>query len=266
MKRTTTIVLAAAIALSMTACDALDSLLEVNILASLYAVSADDVATSKSDADALVTLAESDTFFVTLADPLNDTLKEEVLATIIAAIGDATEPADVQDLTLLGAAIELRTTGGDIVVNNIAGVLAAQTLIKTDGAIDPVKLLKEIMPATIVDDNGAIIEGQEDEFKLIIEGFVAASIFYDQLGTSLVDGTYEDTTVEAGTILQSALVAATLASLTPPENVTSGDYLLSLVDGSVTYPDTFSFPDTSEGSSLGNLFTAAGVNPADLGL
>lgn len=266
MKRTTTIVLAAAIAMSMTACDALDRMLQVNIFSGFYAVSVEDVASSKTDAPALVTLSESDTFFETLAAPANAGLKVEVLATITDAIAEATEPADVQDLTLLGAEIELRTTGGDIVVNNIADVLSDQTLIKTDGAIDPVKLLTKIIPSTIVDDTGAIIEGKEDDFKEIIEGFVAASIFYDQLGTSLDGGTYEDTTVEAGTILQSALVAATLASLTPPENVTSGDYLLSLVDGSVTYPTTFSFPDTSEGSSLGNLFTAAGVNPVTLGL
>jgi len=264
MKRTTTIVLAASIALSMTACEALDSLLQVNIFAGFYTVSKDDVESSKSDAPALVVLAESDTFFETLADPANSVLKVDVLATITEAIALATEPAVVQDLTLLGAEIELRTTGGDVVVNNIAGVLVDQTAIKTDGNIDPAKLLTAIMPLSVVDDNGDIID--EATFKDIIDGFVAASTFYDQLGTSLAGGTYEDTTVDAGTVLQSAVVAATLASLTIPADKTAGEYLLSLADGTATYPAIFNFPVMTAGTSLGNLFTAAGVNPADLGL
>ena len=264
MKRTITIVLTAAVALSMTACDALDAILQVNIFAPLYEVSATKIEDSKGDAQALLEQSESDTFYETLADPKNATLKTEVLATIDAAIAAATTPAVIQDLTLLGAEIELKTTGGDEVVNNVAAVLVDQSAIQdpVSGELDPARLLTAIMPANVVSSDGTVTDAAA--FKAIIDGFVAADAYYTALGTSLDGGTYADTTVSAGAVAQNALVSAMIAGITPPPGVSSGEYLLDIVNGEAAAPADFAFPDMAAGSPLGNLFTAAGIDLATL--
>ena len=100
MKRTTTIVLAVFIALSMTACDALDAILQVNVFAPFAAVSANEITTATSDE--LLVLSGSDSFYATLAG--DDEAKAAVLVRIDAAIADpATPPADKQELIVLAA-------------------------------------------------------------------------------------------------------------------------------------------------------------------
>ncbi|HRW25452.1 MAG TPA: hypothetical protein P5298_13670, partial [Spirochaetia bacterium] len=66
MKRTIMIVLAIAVALSMTACSALDALLSVNVFAPFAGVSAGAI--EKATPDELVEMSGSESFYETLAD------------------------------------------------------------------------------------------------------------------------------------------------------------------------------------------------------
>jgi len=262
MKRTMTIVVAIAVALSMAACDALDQILQVNLFAGLAAVSDREI--MEADASKLVELGKSDSFYGTLKE--KPETKQKVLDTIDDKLKDpkATE-TEKQDLAILGADIHLKTTGGDVVVNKITDVLTDQSKIQdSNGEIDTTKLLSAIMP------DGLVVDGKvtdATQFKAIIDGLVAANDFYTTLGSNLgADGKYDDPSVNAGAIAQSAVVAAMISSIEIPVGesyATKGEYLYALINEPDTTvpPDAFNPPDFGAGS-LGNLLAAAGLDPA----
>ncbi len=261
MKRILTIVVAVSIALSMTACDALDKILQTNLFGAVGGVSGAEIA--RATTTELVELGKSESFYATLAGDAKT--KEEVVRKVEDALAAADKPAEKQELAILAADIQLKTSGGDVVVNNITDVLMNQDAIKdASGNIDPAKLLKEIMPAGVVDASGTVTD--EAAFKAIIDGLAKADGYYDQLGASIGTTGYADDTVNAGAIAQSAIVAATIASLTPPPGKTSGDYLLDLIKGTDTPPATFEFPAMTAGTPLGNLLAAAQFDPTTFGL
>jgi hypothetical protein len=260
MKRTMTIVLAAAVALSMTACSALDAILQVNILKGLAALKADDIA--EADTDTLLQMSESTSFYEALAE--DDAAKAEVLATIdaeIGASGTSIDTAADQELAVLAVDILLRTTAAAELVNNVADVAA--DLLQATTAPDFQSLISTIAPDSLLADDGSV---DPVAFSEMIDSLLDADAYYRNLGTSI------DTlgAVEAidGDVAQSALIAAFIDQVslsTLPEPYESADdtsgYLYDLLTSPTppAEPTLFVMPDMESGY-LGNLLAAAGLS------
>ncbi len=256
MKRTASIVLAASIALSMTACDALDAILNVNLFSAMAAVDENDIA--DADAGTLVELSASPSFYDALSG--SPSTKASALATIDAALPGAA-PADKQELLALAANIELQTTPAGDLINNI-GSLMSDLIEGTEPDEAEIEgLIRGILPASVLGSGGVI---DEAAFLSMIAGLEAANARYDDLGTAIGTGGYADgADVVAGDIAQSALVAAMIASVEIPAAYVAssniGDYLFDLLtDGLTPDPTAYTFPDTASGP-LGNILSAAGI-------
>ena len=197
-------------------------------------------------------------FFVALAG--DTTVKGEVLATLAATYTTSTNPAEVQEAASLAAQIEIVTTGGNDLVNNIAGALdQIQNLSGSDpqGAVD---LLKSLVPAGL--------SGSEASFSAAIDALISASDIYTVLGTSVAtNGTQGD--INIGTAAQCALLAAALdgvsaTSLTDPDTgstyTSTAAFLWDSLQGkTIAGTPAFTAPDTTTGSPLGSLLTASGL-------
>jgi len=267
MKRTTTIVLAAAIAVSMTACTALDSILGFNLFAGLAAVDESDI--KDANASELIDLSSSDSFYDTLAD--KPELKAEVLEKIDLGLVSA-DPlsADYQELAFLAATIELQTTPAGELVNNVSGLF--DSLISGDTPTDDLGLLIEgLLPDSVIASDGSI---NEAEFIDMINGLVEADDYFVLLGDSLEPdpdtGEYDyadGVDFTAGDVAQAAIVSSLVASITVPGGYdTTGDYLYALLNDEVPDPDSDSF-DVPEFDSpefaltpLGKLLLAANLD------
>lgn len=200
----------------------------------------------------------SDGFFNALAG--DTTAKDQVLATLEATYTDpSASPVDVQEAASLAAQIEIITTGGDELVNNIVDALnSLQNLSSSDpqGAVD---LLKSLVPAGLA--------GNEASFSAAIGALISASDAYMVLGASVAaNGVQGD--INVGTAAQSALLAAALdgvsaTGLTDPDTgaayTSTAAFLWDSLQGkTVTGTIAFTAPDTSEGSPLGALLAASG--------
>ena len=254
-----TIVLAAAVALSMTACSALDAILQVNILKGLAALKADDIA--EADTDTLLQMSESTSFYDALAD--DPAVKAEVLDTIDAGIVGAPDTAEEQELAVLAADILLRTTAAAELVNKVADIAAS---LMTDGAIaDFEVLIDTIVPDSLYADDGSV---DQAAFTEMIDALLAADAYYQELGSTIgAGGDYVDgADVSAGDVAQSALIAAVIkeVSLSLPGAYTdTGTYLYDLLTVPMTPEPTvdFDMPLMTPGSGyLGNLLAAAGLS------
>jgi len=272
MKRTTTIVLAVSIALSMTACEQLDSLLQINVFEPFAGVS--DNAITEATAVELIDLAGSTSFYEALAEDEDGELKVAVLATIDAELLDATaeEKAtpEYQELAVLGAQIELQTTPAGELINNIGGLI--DSLISGSGE-EPVGdedylglLIQDIIPDSVLTFEGEEPVIDEVAFIDMINGLVDANDYYEQLGEAIgTDGYADDVDFSAGDVAQSALVAALVAGVTVPagyETVypTPGDYLYALASEDPAAPAAeFVMPDMDIGA-LANLLAAANLS------
>lgn len=258
MKRILTIVVAVSIALSMTACDALDKILQTNLFGAVGGVSGAEIA--RATTTELVELGKSESFYATLAGDAKT--KEEVVRKVEDALAAADKPAEKQELAILAADIQLKTAGGDEVVNNIVAVLPSlieQMSGSSTEPLDPVALLSSIMPTGIVDQAGTVTDATA--FVAVINAFVEADKYYTTLGNSLIvtDGAYSDDAVNAGAIAQNAFVASVVNSIQPPSGSSyesKGHYLLALLKDPGTPAPTFPKPDTTTGS-LSVLFIAA---------
>lgn len=253
MKRTTTIVLAAAIALSMTACEALDKILGFNFFDGVAAVNESDI--KDADATTLKDLSSSPSFYETIAE--DDTLKVAVLLTINEKRATlVTDTASYQELTLLAAQVELQTTPAGELVNNIGGIfddVAAGTLGTDIGSI-----MEQILPVSVF-SLGTITD--EVAFIAMIDALVAADLYYQDLGGNMVGGAYAaDSAIVPGDVAQSAIVAAMVSNLVPPAGYTTGEYLIDLINGVPTTPEiSFDMDAVLNDPALLNILTAAGM-------
>jgi len=255
MKRTTTIVLAAAIALSMTACTALDSILGFNLFAGLAAVNESEI--EDANAAELKDLSSSPSFYEMLAEDSTGELKAAVLVTINEERAIlATDTAGYQELTLLAAQVELQTTPAGELVNNIGGIfddVAAGTLGTDIGSI-----MEQILPVSVF-SAGTITD--ELAFVAMIDALVLADDYYQDLGGALVDGAYAtDSSIVPGDVAQSAIVAAMVSNLVPPAGYTTDKYLIDLINGVPDTPEiTFDMDAVLNDPDLINILTAAGM-------
>lgn len=256
MKRTMTIVLAAGLALSMTACEALDRVLQVNIFESFSALNSADIAAAS--ADELLTMSGSDAFYESLAE--DPEAEAQVLATLDAAKEDlAADSPEFQEITVLQASIVLETTPAADFVGNVAGALT--TVMEESEDVDIEGLVEDLLPADVYGADGAL---DEEVFIEMIDALVAADLYFQQLGGAIGEGGYADgADVSAGDIAQQALVSAIVANIDPPAGYdTTGEYLYALLtdtSGSVAEPTDYAMPDMESGY-LYNLLLAANID------
>lgn len=249
MKRTMTIVLLAALALSLSGCEGLDAILSVNVFGGLAGVSPDAIAEAEP-ADLLV-MSGSPSFYEALAD--DPAAKTAALATIDTALTTAVG-ADKEKLLVLAATIEIRSTPAVDLIDNVGGVL--ESLMGGGDAaseeIDPEDLMADLVPP-------AALESPE-AFAVMYNALVNADTYYQSLGEDLgADAVYESD-VSAGDIAQTALIAAVVVAIEPPATYTGTDaqYLYELITDpdNTPAPDTFTMPDMETGY-LANILAAA---------
>ena len=248
MKRTIMIVLAIAVALSMTACSALDALLSVNVFAPFAGVSAGAI--EKATPDELVEMSDSDSFYETLDD--NEDLKETVLDTVEEAMA-AEQPssATYQELAVLAANIELQTSPAGDLINNIGGLFGS--LVSGGGGDDSDfgEMIAGLIPPEVMND--------EDAFVAMIDALVAANGYYERLGDAIGTGGYAaGSDISAGDVAQAALVCAIIAAIPTPAGYTPGQYLYDLQNDVPGTPEMgeFEMPDMTNGY-LYNILAAA---------
>lgn len=263
MNRMTTIALVSALAMTMTGCDALDAILGYNMFASFAAVDAKEIA--KADAATLVELSDSDSFYDTLEG--DAALKDTTLTKIDVAM-DAADPSSstYQELAVLAANIELQTTPAWDLINNVSSLVPdllegiIPDIDSFDGIIDG------LVPASARSPDGTI---NEAAFSTMIAGLLSANDYYVDLG-SAISTEYENDpdTISGqttGDIAQSAVVAAIIAGIDPPDGYTTSTYLFALltdpaIDTTSTPPDGFDYPEVDSGSYLSNIIIAAGYS------
>lgn len=257
MKRTTTIALVAAMALTMTGCDALDAVLGFNMFASLAAVDSKEI--SEADAATLVELSDSDSFYDTLED--DAALKGTTLTKISDAIGVSIDSAADQELAVLAANIHLQTTAAGDLINNVSSLIVDLIDEPTPDYTDLEGIISGLVPDSIKSSDGSI---DQDAFLAMIIALEEADVVYQDLGGAIITGAYASgTDIVAGEIAQNALLAAVIAAVVPPTG-TTGAYLYALLTEPTT-PDPDSsvfpaFPDMTSGSYLGNILAAAGIS------
>lgn len=260
MRRTITIVLAAGLALTMTACEALDSVLQVNIFEPFAAMSAADI--SAASTDELLTMSGSSAFYEALAE--DPTAKDTVLQTLETTKADlASSTPDFQEITALQAAIVLETTPAADFVGNIASVMTSllsdseETDTEEEGYVE--NLITGLLPAEVYNDDESI---DETAFVAMIDALVDANIYFQQLGLAIGEDGYADgAEVSAGDVAQQALVAAVVAAIETPAGYESqGEYLYALLTvESTPEPEAFELPDMESGY-LYNLLLAANID------
>ncbi|HPG85750.1 MAG TPA: hypothetical protein PLQ29_03535 [Spirochaetales bacterium] len=246
MKRTIMIVLAIAVALSMTACSALDALLSVNVFAPFAGVSSGAI--EKATPDELITMSGSESFYETLA--AKPELKETILKTIDKAMAEApASSATYQELAVLGANIELQTSPAGDLINNIGGLFGS--LASGDGGegedVDFGDMIAGLIPPEVKNADGSL---DKEAFVAMIDALVAADAYYERLGAA----------ISAGDVAQAALVSAIIAAIPTPVGYTTGQYLYDLQNDVPGTPEMaeFSMPDMTTGS-LYNILAAAGL-------
>ncbi len=255
MKRTLFVLSAIIILLTFTACEGLDKILQTNVYSGLGKVSAKEI--SKADADTLVELGKSPSFFDTLKG--NPGLTSDVLDTINDAIGKASSAEDKQNLNMLAAEIQLQTSGGAVLVNNIASILAnPQGLDGLDNPDDLEGFFISILPPGIV--SGGVI--QEAGFVALINGFVAANEYYEALDGALGSGGYADSDVSPGEVAQAAIVSALVSTIAKSvEGVSgssAGEKLYAFTQGTGGTFTKLDF-DNSFFDSISNILAAASL-------
>jgi hypothetical protein len=257
MKRTMIVVLTVAVAITMTACDALDSMLNYNLFASLAAVSPKEIA--KADAATLVKLSASDSFYSTLAtDP---TLKESSLKKIEEAMSaDPPSSSNYQELAVLAANIHLQTTAAGDFINNVSGLMVDLIDESAPDFSDLERIIGGLVPGSIKSSDGSI---NKASFLAMITALEEADNAYRDLGLAIGSGAYASgADIVPGEVAQNALIAAIVATVVPPSG-TRGEYLYALLTNPATPdPDSTvfpSFPDMETGY-LGNILSAANIS------
>lgn len=200
----------------------------------------------------------STAFFDALAG--DSSVKAEVLATLEATYtSPSASPAAIQEAASLAAQIEIVTTGGDGLVNNLAAHYEDFLSVSTiEGAVD---LVQSLVPDGLASDPTA--------FKAAIDALLSANDAFVALGDSILapDGFVGDLNI--GTAAQSALAAAALTAIEsdlPGTYTDTATYLWDLMQGTTTdYPASFSL-DTAASTPLGGILSAAGltIDPINL--
>lgn len=261
MKRILTIVVAVSIALSMTACDGLDKILQTNLFGEMTKLKSADIikAVDSGDPTALVDLARSPIFYDILKQ--DDSTKEKVVAAVDKAYKTETDATAKEDLAILAIDIQLKTTGGDEMIGKVDDNLDKIPTFFDGDTLKTKELFQAVIPDSVKSSDGTI---NPVAFNKLIDGFVKANAYFVPLGESLDDKDptatpqFFNDEVNATEIALAALISAVVFQLDPPVNTSRGDYIIQIVNGQTT-PAAFTMPSLDSGSSLGNLLAASGL-------
>jgi len=259
MNRILRLALLAVFSLALVSCDMLDQVLGTNILSEIAAVKVDAEDVQDMEADELLDLASSPSFYDNLDDPATLAALEARLDELLASL--PADSAAYQEVAILAANVQLVTTGADVVIDNVVDLVQglATGAVPVPDPGDPntiVEVVQAIFPATLLEDPVALAAA--------IQALVDAAAYYEALGASLTGDppTYATGDINPGAVAQNALVCALIAGITPPAAYTSvGDYLADILTGTTTEPPaSFTIPDTDSGSPLVAIFAAAGLD------
>ncbi len=162
--------------------------------------------------------------------------------------------ADEKRATILYADLNLKTTGGEELVNNSVSALIGGDF--STGSLDTAAevrafllgFLPEVMPASALSSQAA--------FDEMLQGFVAANAAYDDFGTAL-PGTIPDE-INMGDLVQKAIVSYVIAEAI---GVYSNAQLYKIAQGVDPGVDpTGSIPDPFAAGPIDNILTAAGID------
>lgn len=202
--------------------------------------------------------AASTTFFDALAG--DSTVKGEVLATLTETYTTSTNPVEIQEAASLAAQIEIVTTGGDGLVNNVVDALDRIQSLSSSNPEGAVDLLKSLVPPEL--------SGSEASFSAAIDALISANDAYVVLGTSVaangVQGDINIGTAAFSAVLAAALDGISVTGLADPDTgaayTSTAAFLWDSLQGkTITGTPTFTVPDTADGSPLGSLLAAAGL-------
>ncbi len=165
--------------------------------------------------------------------------------------------ADEKRATILYADLNLKTTGGEELINNSVSALIGGDFGTTDwsNAADIksflLGFLPEVMPSGV---------NSQSEFNDMIQGFVAASAAYDDFGNSSLTDIPDE--INMGDVAQKAIVSYVISEVLAETDYTSADlYDLSqgIDPGDPTITGTVEDPFKA-GNPVDNILNAAGID------
>jgi hypothetical protein len=213
---------------------------------------------------------EEDLSSPAVVDAMTDQTVEEVEQMLTDDyVGDGVDNAEDQQAAVLLAEINLVTTSGDVVVNNIVNLI---TEILTSQQPPTPDALAADLPGIIPQDAMATPAA----FAELIEGFIGANDAYTALGNSLPTlGAPEG--VNLGDVAQKAVVCFVIATvidvIEDSQGVTEAgaigllyELILDPANASQTLLDSLQPPDISptnpDAAALLNIFSAIGLDLA----
>ncbi len=192
--------------------------------------------------------SSSDKFYEDLA---NDPTKKQELEGYLGDIwapGSSEAPEDQQRAALLYADIEMKTTGGDELVNNLVN-----TLLSDNPPNDFSDFWDQVVPAEAQSEQG---------MEEMLGGFLDAWNAYDAFGNTLSSNDPPEGT-NMGEVAQNAVVSFYLYSFAEANGVdttsdTAASDLYDLLTGTTT-PTATAIPDPTSSTSLNNIINTAGL-------
>jgi len=175
---------------------------------------------------------------------------------LIAHKGTAST-ADEKRATILHADLNLKTTGGEELINNSVSALIGGDFGTTDwsNAADIKSFLLGFLPQVM--PSGV---NSQSEFNDMIQGFIAASAAYDDFGNSSLTDIPDE--INMGDVAQKAIVSYVIAEVLAETDYTSTDlYDLSqgIDPGDPTIMGTVEDP-FKVGNPVDNILNAAGID------
>lgn len=263
MKRTKTAVLLSAflVAILMGSCDALFTNQFQAI--GLGQVSAEDL--QGADAETLIDASgvnggQISQSFIDAVLSDEDT-KDNVIAALEAEAGSS-DPAASQAAEVLITEILIQDSGADQILDNVANVItvfqgAEEGFDPANNPDDMNSLVDALIPPEVQADPDALAE--------MINTLYGLSDNFDDLGANLAaNGGYEDPNMDAGTIAQTAVIAAVLGSLESnnPEYPTLGEAVAAaLAPGAGSFDTYIQIEDDGDGDSDTNSLGALADDP-----
>jgi hypothetical protein len=186
----------------------------------------------------------------------NPETKATVLATLETGMASS-DPTTAQQSAILYADIGLQTSGASDLV---AGCVNAIGDIPSSEATtaELTAFVKSLIPDSLT---------TEADFKTAINALIAAQTAYTALGKDLASSSdYILSSATYGNAAQSALLSAVISGISDSGTDTATalwDVLQGTNDGSTL---TFTSPDVSAGSALGNICAAGGIDLSKFGL
>ncbi len=207
---------------------------------------------------------ESDTPSASFYEALEDEdTRAAVTASLEAVVAGPDTVAEEQAALALLADIQLETTGGGAIVDNLLPVLLSGAFADLGSEdLDFSDFVDALVPADVLAEDGGLAAA--------IDALAESYEYYITLAGTLDAGApVYDAGVDAGTIAQAAVLGALLDALTPVGGVTIGEAFAAAyanptnVDAYITMPDDDPETILDGATELTTLLSAAGINLDD---